>query len=141
MTIAGAFADTVVERVRAMHAPGIVGLDPEPGRMPAEFALDPAQSHPLAQAQAIERFCAEIIEAIHDLVPAVKPQAAYFERWGAPGMAALERVVELARRRGLLVILDAKRGDIGSTAEAYAAAYLARHPPRALECDALTANP
>lgn len=144
MTRAQTFPDVIIDRVRATLTPCIVGIDPDVAKMPAEFLAElgpPDSTDTVTGAAAVERFSAEIIEAVHDLVPAVKPQAAYFERYGSAGLAALERTVELARRRGLSVILDAKRGDIGATAEAYAAAYLARLPPRSLECDALTVNP
>lgn len=137
------FADVLIERVRAMRTPCVVGIDPEPARISPELgrALEAAGADaPTLAADVLERFALEVIEAVHDLVPAVKPQAAYFERWGAAGVAVLERVVAHARRRGLLVLLDAKRGDIGSTAEAYAAAHLARRAAGG-ECDALTLNP
>ncbi len=138
------FADGIIERVRASRTPCIIGVDPDLDRMPRAF-LDEMGATRSADASkcadALERFSAEIIEAVHDLVPAVKPQSAYFERWGSTGLAALERTIQRARKRGLHVVLDAKRGDIGSTAEAYAAAYLARTPARALECDAMTVNP
>ena len=75
------------------------------------------------------------------LVPAVKPQAAFFERLGPPGMVALAEVCDHAAAAGLLVIMDAKRNDIGATAEAYAAGYLGPKPESAWGCDALTINP
>ena len=89
-------------------------------------------------ADAFARFCNGIVDAVAPYAVAVKPQLAFFEALGADGMRALEEVCAYARQAGLLVIADGKRGDIGSTARAYAAAYLEGSPPLA---DALTVNP
>ena len=99
---------------------------------------------PIAQAaSAFEEFCVRLIDVVAPLVPAVKPQAAFFEEWGPDGCLALARVIRYARQQGLVVICDAKRGDIGTTAEAYARAYLAGADPLAAvwQADALTVNP
>jgi orotidine-5'-phosphate decarboxylase len=93
------------------------------------------------QARIIEAYSLLTLEAVHELVPAVKPQMAYFELYGSHGMRALERVIETARAMGLLVLLDGKRGDIGSTSRAYADAYLAKTPARPWQVDCLTLNP
>ncbi len=90
-------------------------------------------------ADAVEAFLGAILERVAERVPIVKPQIAFFERLGWRGLRALERVVAKAREHGLLVLLDAKRGDIGSTAAGYAAAYLGPDAP--LACDAMTLNP
>jgi orotidine-5'-phosphate decarboxylase len=90
-------------------------------------------------ADPLFEYCRIVIDAVHDLVPIVKPQSAYFEADGSRGVEALERVMAYARSRGLLVLLDAKRGDIGATSEAYAAAYLSEGSK--LRADALTVNP
>ena len=89
-------------------------------------------------AAAVERWCLALLDRVAGRVPAVKPQSACFEALGPAGAPVLARVLAEARARGLLVLLDAKRGDIGSTAEAYAAAYLREGAPFA--CDALTVN-
>jgi len=94
-----------------------------------------------AAAAAVERFCKGIVDAVAPYVAAVKPQVAFFEALGSDGWQALEAVCRYASEAGLLVIADAKRGDIGSTARAYAAAFLeprGADPPLA---DALTVNP
>ena len=94
-----------------------------------------------AAASAVARFCKGIIDSVAPYVVAVKPQAAFFEALGADGWRALEEVCDYAREAGLLVIVDAKRGDIGSTARAYAAAFLEPRgagPPLA---DAMTVSP
>jgi orotidine-5'-phosphate decarboxylase len=99
-----------------------------------EFAL---------RAAAYEIFCYGVIDVVAPLVPAVKPQAAFFEECGPAGTRILARVIRRAREAGLIVICDAKRGDIGSTAQAYANAYLAGEDPQAAVwgADALTVSP
>ncbi|MEA2177044.1 MAG: orotidine-5-phosphate decarboxylase, partial [Solirubrobacteraceae bacterium] len=93
-----------------------------------------------AAANAVSRFCCGIVDAISPYVVAVKPQVAFFEALGSDGIAALERVCGYARAAGLLVIADGKRGDIGSTARAYAAAYLEPREEEPPLADALTVN-
>ena len=109
-----------------------MGLDPHPGQIPELFGSS-------GTAEAAERFCMAVVDRLVGRVAVIKPQIAFFEQLGWPGLRALTAVVERARSAGLLVLLDAKRGDIGSTAAGYAAAYLARGAP--LEVDALTLNP
>jgi orotidine-5'-phosphate decarboxylase len=87
----------------------------------------------------LERFAGTVVEALADRVAVLKPQSAFFERFGSRGVAVLERTVADARSAGAVVIMDAKRGDIGSTVEAYAQAYLDSSSP--LFADALTASP
>jgi len=87
----------------------------------------------------LERFAGTVVEALADRVAVFKPQSAFFERFGSRGIAVLERTIADARSAGALVLLDAKRGDIGSTVEAYAQAYLDASSP--LFADALTASP
>jgi orotidine-5'-phosphate decarboxylase len=96
---------------------------------------------PAGRARAVERFCLSLLAAVGDAVVAVKPQLAFFEALGHAGLATLERVCEAARAAGLLVVVDGKRGDIDSTARAYADAYLRSHPPEPPLGDALTVNP
>ena len=87
----------------------------------------------------LERFAATVVEAFADRVAVLKPQSAFFERFGSRGIAVLERTIADARSAGALVILDAKRGDIGSTSEAYADAYL--DPASPIAADAITVSP
>lgn len=118
----------------------IVGLDPRLERLPQACLDSDIQPGDLpAVASAFEKFCIQVIDVVAPLVPGVKPNAAFFEALGPAGMEALARVNRHARDQGLLVILDAKRGDIGSTAEAYANAFLAANNVWA--ADALTVNP
>ncbi len=136
------FGDRLVAAVEARGSSVVVGLDPHLTLLPPPFADGAASLQRNVVAAAVERFCDEIVETVADLVPAIKPQIAFFERLGPPGWTALERVVQRAKRRGLLVVADAKRGDIGSTATAYAD-YLLGGPDGlgGLDADAVTVNP
>jgi orotidine-5'-phosphate decarboxylase len=120
------FADRLVAEVARKRSQIVVGLDPMPDLMPVELRGDAS------------RFCCGVVDAVAPHAVAVKPQLAFFEALGAEGMAAFEETCAYARRAGLIVIADGKRGDIGSTARAYAAAYIEGEEPRA---DALTVNP
>jgi orotidine-5'-phosphate decarboxylase len=122
------FADRLLDAIEAKGSPVCVGLDPSMEKLPPEL------KH-LPPGEAIERFCTGVIEAVAGIVPAVKPQIAYFERYGHGGVAAYERVCRLAVQAGLVVIGDVKRGDIGSTAAEYAAAHLGN-----TAVDAITVN-
>lgn len=113
------FADRLGEAVQRKNSRLCVGLDPRLELLPPD--LPGSGSVPVKQ---IESFCFNICLAVQPYAVAVKPQAAYFELWGPEGLACLRRVMCFAQELGLLVILDAKRNDIGSTAEAYAQAYL-----------------
>lgn len=111
------FSDILVDAIRTAGAPTCIGLDPVLDRLPASLRAEHAD--PVA---AIGAFCRGVIEAVAGLAPAVKFQSACFERYGGPGVALLHALCAEAREAGLVVILDAKRGDIGVTAEHYAAA-------------------
>jgi orotidine-5'-phosphate decarboxylase len=139
--IANHFADRLFDAVRRKKTPLVVGLDPRMAQLPKEVMESGEPITLKIQARSYQRFCCEVIDVIRSFVPAVKPQAAFFEQLGMHGMFALAQVVDHATAAGLLVIMDAKRGDIGSTAEAYAAAYLGRKPNSPWGCDALTVNP
>jgi orotidine-5'-phosphate decarboxylase len=100
---------------------------------------DATAASPAETAAAYERFCREVIDVVAPLVPAVKPQAAFFEQLGPAGMTVLGGLIAYARQKGLLVILDGKRNDIGSTATAYAQGMLGAESPWG--ADALTVSP
>ncbi|NYF16094.1 orotidine-5'-phosphate decarboxylase [Microbacterium sp. AK009] len=122
------------ERLRAAldaHGPLCVGIDPH-AHLLAEWGLEDT-------AAGVRDFALRTVEAARGRVGVVKPQVAFFERFGAAGYAALEETLAAARAAGLLVVADAKRGDIGSTMAAYAAAWLSPGSP--LEADALTVSP
>jgi orotidine-5'-phosphate decarboxylase len=111
--------------------PLCVGVDPHPGLL-ARWGLEDDVS-------GLERFAATVVEALADRVAVLKPQSAFFERFGSAGVAVLERVIAAAAEGGALTIVDAKRGDIGSTMAAYADAYAGATSP--LAGDAVTASP
>ena len=124
------FGDRLAEAVERKRTQVVVGLDPRPDLLPVEVRGD------------VTRFCCGIVDAVAPYAVAVKPQLAFFEALGVDGLAACEEVSRYARSAGLLVILDGKRGDIGSTARAYAAAYLEpRVEGEEPAADALTVNP
>lgn len=124
------FADRLVD-MTDRYGPLCVGIDPHAGRIPAFFGGD--------TPDGLAHWGEAVVSAVAGTVGIVKPQAGLFERHGWRGMRALARVCDVARAAGLIVLMDAKRGDIGSTAEGYAEAYLSDHAPFA--CDALTVNP
>lgn len=137
--VADAFGDRLIESVRRLGHPLCVGLDPHLAPIPPLFRSGSMAAGDPATAAAVERFLAAVIDRIAGRVAVVKPQIAFFEQLGWRGLQALESLCARARAAGLLVLLDAKRGDIGSTAEGYAAAYLAREAP--LPVDAITLSP
>lgn len=132
------FGDRLAEAVRRKKNPVVVGLDPRLEQLPAGLCDAGSQDWP-AQATGYAKFCRGVIDVVAPLVPAVKPQAACFEQLGAAGMQALAEIVRHATAAGLLVILDGKRNDIGSTATAYADGFLGRES--AWGADALTVSP
>ncbi len=126
---AGSFGDRVAAAVK-VHGPLCAGIDPSRALLTGWDLPD--------DANGLEAFCAICVEAFAGSVGVIKPQVAFFERHGAAGMAALERLIAEASRAGLIVIADAKRGDIDSTAAAYADAWLRDGSP--LAADAVTAH-
>ena len=140
------FADRLADAVRRCGNPLCVGLDPRWESLPKEIR-DRHKGESLAQvAAAFEEFGARVIDLVAGRVPILKPQAAFFEACGPDGFAAMKRLLDYARSHGLLTLLDAKRGDIASTASAYADAAFAgtsvmgRMYP-VWQADALTVNP
>ena len=130
MTTRKSFGARLTEAV-ATHGPLCAGIDPHSSLL-LDWGLDD-------DVAGLERFALTVAEAVAPLVPVVKPQSAFYERFGSRGVAVLERVLEVSREAGALVLLDVKRGDIGSTSQAYADAYL--DPASPLAVDAITASP
>ncbi len=133
------FGDKLAEQVLEKKSAVCVGLDPRWGSLPASIRGSIASEDLVSVAAATQCYCQEVIDAVASQAAIVKPQAAFFEQLGPAGMQALAGVILHARKAGLLVLLDGKRGDIGSTAEGYADAYLGQASP--WKCDALTVNP
>ena len=123
------FADRLAEVSRLKNSIAILGVDPQ---------LDTPQALGVPHGYTLTKFCCEIIEACEKSIVGVKPQLAFFEARGVEGMRALAEVIRFARGRGLVVIADAKRGDIGSTSAAYAEAFLGHGD---FGSDAITVNP
>jgi orotidine-5'-phosphate decarboxylase len=129
------FADRLSAAV-AQRGPAVVGLDPRIDQLPA-FARESGGTGPRLEpdAEAVVSWGLAVIEAVGSIVPVVKPQSAFYERLGPDGYRALATTIRAAHDAGLLVVLDVKRADIGSTAEAYAETALS---PRLLDADAAT---
>jgi orotidine-5'-phosphate decarboxylase len=127
------FADRLVDAVRRTGSPLCVGLDPFPDKIPALFG---DARH---DARALQNFGAEIIDIAAKYAGVLKPQLGLFEPYGPEGVAAARELTALARTKGMVVILDAKRGDIGTTAEGYARASLG--PAPGFDADCVTVNP
>lgn len=132
------YADQLAQSMMACKSPLVVGLDPRQSSLPQ--GIRPEGDASLAEvAAAYDTFCRGVIDAIAGIVPAVKPQMAFFEELGPDGMTVLGRLVKYAQSKDLLVMLDGKRNDIGSTATAYARGLLGRDSPWG--GDALTVSP
>lgn len=143
------FADRLCYAIECKKSPVVVGLDPQLDQIPA-FLRRACQAvygaTPRAASEALWQFNRTLIDAVYDLVPAVKPQLAFYERFGVEGLRSYARTVRYARDAGLLVIADGKRNDIGSTAAGYADAFLGQtswfeqNSPTEFAADALTVN-
>ncbi|HWR60271.1 MAG TPA: orotidine-5'-phosphate decarboxylase [Clostridia bacterium] len=139
------FTDRLVEKVKKCRNHTVVGLDPRLEYVPKHITDEVGQGKPVEKsaeliAEAFFSFNKEIIDNVYDIVPAVKPQIAFYEQYGAAGFECWLRTCEYARSKGLLVIGDVKRGDIGSTAEAYSDFYLGGNSWSAAT-DCITINP
>jgi len=133
------FATRLNQAITRTRSVTCVGLDPRKSQLPAPIRDAVPNDSPDAWAAAYTQFCCEIIDVVKDIVPCVKPQAAFFEQLGPVGMVALGQVIAHASDAGLIVITDGKRNDIGSTAIAYADAYLGKSSP--WRSDSLTVSP
>ena len=119
----------LVEKIQKMNAPIVVGLDPMMKFVPEHITKKAFEEYGETlegAAEAIWQYNKRIVDAIYDLVPAVKPQIAMYEQFGIPGLVAFHKTVEYCKQKGLVVIGDIKRGDIGSTSEAYAVGHLGK---------------
>lgn len=149
-TAGAGFAERMLARIEALGNPTVMGLDPMLDYIPASLTdrihaecADPL----LAAGLAITEYNRRLIDAVADVVPAIKPQLAYYEQYGRPGIDAFLETCRYAHSRGMLIIADGKRNDIGTTAAAYARAYLGETrlgdgtDLAVAEVDALTINP
>lgn len=133
------FGDLIIRRFRDLGHPLCVGLDPYVEFIPQVFRQGEMSLGAPSTVAAVKDFLTAVLDVITGRVAIVKPQAALFEQFGWRGMELLAQIVDAAHERGLLVLLDAKRGDIGETGAGYARAYLAADSP--IPVDALTVNP
>lgn len=120
-------ADRLISRIKEKKAPIVVGLDPVIERIPAVYFTGKEGSFAGA-ASAVFEFNRDIIDAVYETVPAVKPQIAFYEMYGHHGIKAFEDTVHYAKAKGLTVIEDGKRNDVGNTASAYAKGHLGQVP-------------
>lgn len=141
--------EKLVSRIKKLNAPIVVGLDPTLNFVP-KFLIDKAINEKgetlEAAADAIFEFNKAIVDAVYDLIPAVKPQIAMYEQFGIPGLMAYKKTLDYCHEKGILVIGDAKRGDIGSTSTAYAIGHLGKvkignSEIEPIDADFLTINP
>lgn len=140
--------DTLIEKIIEKQNPTVAGLDPKLEYIPTYIKEEAYAQHGKTlegAADAVLRFNRALIDALAPIVPAVKPQCAYYEAFGWPGMKALAETISYAREKGLYVITDGKRNDIGTTMEAYATAHLGKIEVEGqtfapFEGDALTVN-
>ncbi len=140
------FADRLVKAVRARGNSLCVGLDPRWEQLPLAIRRRHGDGTLAALVQGVEEFCLRVLDVVAPLVAVVKPQSAFFEVFGPAGLVVLQRVLDKARRLGLVTILDSKRNDIAATAEAYAEAALGRvelagRSHLVWNADAMTINP
>tara|TARA_Y100000310_G_scaffold172609_2_gene172737 strand:- start:9018 stop:10028 length:1011 start_codon:yes stop_codon:yes gene_type:complete len=142
--------DTLIEQINKKQSPICIGLDPRLKQIPKFLVEKAVKEHgntPKAVAEAFKDFSIQIIDKTHDLVPAVKPQFAFWEVYGADGIKALQETIAYAKSKGLIVIADAKRQDIGSTSDAYATSILGSSPlpdgtsTPIFDCDIVTIGP
>ena len=117
--------DQLIEKIKIMKNPTVIGLDPRYEMLP-KCVKDKYPKTLEGVGQAIIEYNKALIDAIYDIIPAIKPQIAFYEMYGIPGMQAFKETCEYARQKGMFVIADIKRGDIGSTAQGYSNAYLGK---------------
>jgi orotidine-5'-phosphate decarboxylase len=144
------FADRLIQNIKLKNSCVVVGLDPRLSEIPTNIQLSSTRKHGQtfnAAFKCILDFNKHVIDIVAMHAVAVKPQIAFYEQYGSFGIKALEKTVKYAKKCGLIVILDAKRNDIGSTAEAYSNGYLGRVPlfennsVKSYDVDAITVNP
>ena len=139
----------LIESIKTKQAPIVVGLDPMLGYIPkfiTDKAFDEIGANMEGAAEAIWQYNKGIVDAVYDLIPAVKPQIAMYEQFGIPGLVAFKKTVDYCKEKGLIVIGDIKRGDIGSTSAAYAAGHIGKvniggTDYRGFDEDFITVNP
>ncbi|MCH5186075.1 MAG: orotidine-5'-phosphate decarboxylase, partial [Oscillospiraceae bacterium] len=141
--------DVLIEKIKAKNNPSVAGLDPKVDYVPSyikEKCYKEYGKTLKGAAEAIWQYNKGLIDALCDVIPAVKPQSAYYEMYGLAGEEVLKRTIDYSKEKGLYVILDVKRNDIGTTAEAYSKAYLGKieidgELADGMGVDSITVNP
>ncbi len=141
--------DVLIVKIKERNNPTVAGLDPKLDYVPEDIKAVAFKEYGetfKGAANAIWEFNKILIDSLCDIVPAVKPQAAYYEMYGIEGIKCMKKTIDYAKENGMYVILDGKRGDIGATSEAYAKAYLGETQlggvvESAFNADCLTVNP
>lgn len=137
--------DQLIEKIKIMKNPTVIGLDPRYEMLP-KCVKDKYPKTLEGVGQAIIEYNKALIDAIYDIIPAIKLQIAFYEMYGIPGMQAFKVTCEYAKQKGMFVIADIKRGDIGSTAQGYSNAYLGKtkieeNEQSLYDIDFITVNP
>lgn len=126
--------DRLIEEIKNKKNPCIVGIDPEWSKIPQCYKINT-----ITEPEAVLHWATDVINAVADIVPAVKPQIAFFEVFGAEGVRVHQKIIQYAHDKGLVVVDDSKRNDIGNTARAYAYAHLSKDGP--INADFMTVSP
>ena len=137
--------DKLINKIKETNNPTVMGLDPRYDMLP-KCVTDKYPKTLEGVSKAIIEYNKALIDATYDIIPAIKPQLAFYEMFGIPGMVAFEETCKYAKEKGMIIIADNKRGDIGSTAQGYSNAYLGRTPIGEIEeaiydVDFITVNP
>ncbi len=137
--------DKLIDKIKQMDNPTVIGLDPRYDMLP-KCITDKYDKTIQGACKAILEFNKALIDATYNIIPAVKPQVAFYEMFGVEGMEVFAKTCQYAKQKGMIVIADAKRGDIGSTATGYSNAYLGKTPllekeEAVFDVDFVTINP
>ena len=137
--------DKLINKIKETNNPTVMGLDPRYDMLP-KCVTDKYPKTLEGVSKAIIEYNKALIDATYDIIPAIKPQLAFYEMFGIPGMVAFEETCKYAKEKGMIIIADNKRGDIGSTAQGYSNAYLGKTPIGEIEeavydVDFITVNP
>lgn len=143
------FIDKLIDKIKKTDNPTVMGLDPKFEYIPDHIKKEMTEKYGLgskAAAKAVFKFNKKLIDSVCDIIPAVKPQLAYYEMYGIEGLKVFKKTIEYAQKKKMLVIADGKRNDIGSTCEAYSTAFLGEaaiedQKEKIFDADALTVNP
>ena len=119
--------DRLIQKIKETNNPTVIGLDPRYDMIP-EVVKNKYSNDLEGISKAILEYNKELIDNTYDIIPAIKPQLAFYEMFGIEGMKAFKETCRYAKEKGMIVIADAKRGDIGSTAKGYSNAYLGKTP-------------